>query len=93
MTAPLEGMMGFTTTEIRVAIFLEGIVCAVTVGYEFYSKKQKKEKQGEAKDQGIEKEKLEKLESRLEQIEKEIQDETDKIQEDTQREDKVRKDE
>ena len=88
-----EGQGGVTTIEMRVAILLGGIVCAVAVGYEFYSKKQKKEKQGETKDQGIEKEKLEKLESRLEQVEKEIQDEPDKKQEDTQREDKVRKDE
>ena len=43
MTAPLEGVMGFTTTEIRVAVLLGGIVCAVAVGYEFYRKKETKE--------------------------------------------------
>jgi len=55
MTGPLEGVMGFVTTEIRVAILLGGIVCAAAVGYEFYSKKQKKEKQGETKDQELKK--------------------------------------
>ena len=43
MTAPLEGVMGFTTTEIRVVILLGGIVCAAAIGYEFYSKKETKE--------------------------------------------------
>ena len=42
MTAPLEGVMGFTTTEIRVAILLGGIVCAAAIGYEFYSRKETK---------------------------------------------------
>lgn len=37
--------MGFTSTEIRVAILLGGIVCAVSVGYEFYRKKETKEQQ------------------------------------------------
>ena len=90
---PLENIQGVTTTELRVAIFLGGLVCAVAVGYEFYSKKQKKEKQGETKDLGIEKEKIEKLESRLGQVEKEIQDETHKIQENTQSKDTISKDE
>ena len=40
--APLENIQGVTTTEIRVAIFLGGIVCAVAIGYEFYSKKETK---------------------------------------------------
>lgn len=90
---PLENVQGVTTTELRVAILLGGLVCAVAVGYEFYSKKQKKEKQGETKDLGIEKEKIEKLESRLEHVEKEIQDETHKIQENTQSKDTISKDE
>jgi len=90
---PLENVQGVTTTELRVAILLGGLVCAVTVVYEFYSKKQKKEKQGETKDLGIEKEKIEKLESRLEHVEKEIQDETHKIQENTQSKDTISKDE
>ena len=42
MTAPLEGVMGFTTTEIRVAILLGSIVCAAAIGYEFYSRKETK---------------------------------------------------
>ena len=57
MTAPLEGTMGFTTTEIRVAILLGGIVFAVAVGYEFYRKKQEKDQKPQQKDDGIEKEK------------------------------------
>ena len=96
MTSPLEGVMGFTTTEIRVAILLGAIVCAVAVGYEFYSKKEKEQgKLDETKDLGIEKEKIEKtqktakiqdLESRLDKAEKEIQ-------ENTQSKDTVSKDE
>ena len=42
MVSPLEGVMGFTSTEIRVAILLGGIVCAVAIGYEFYRKKEDK---------------------------------------------------
>ena len=42
MLSPLEGTMGVTTTEIRVAILLGGIVCAVAVGYEFYNRKETK---------------------------------------------------
>ena len=37
---PLENIQGVTSTEIRVAIFLGGIVCAVAIGYEFYRKKE-----------------------------------------------------
>lgn len=82
--APLEGVMGFTTTEIRVAIFLGGIVCAAAVAYEFYRKKETKEQdnQLERKDLGIEKEKIAQT------------TETEEIQETMQREDKgVSKDE
>jgi len=39
MTSPLEGKMGFSTTEIRVAIFLGFVVFTVTVLYEVYRKK------------------------------------------------------
>ena len=39
MTGPLEGKMGFSTTEIRVAIFLGFIVFTVTILYEIYRKK------------------------------------------------------
>jgi len=38
-TGPLEGKMGFTTTEIRVAIFLGFIVFTIAVLYEIYRKK------------------------------------------------------
>ena len=39
MTCPLEGKMGFSTTEIRVAIFLGFIVFTIAVLYEIYRKK------------------------------------------------------
>ena len=39
MTGPLEGKMGFSTTEIRVAIFLGFIVFTIAVLYEIYRKK------------------------------------------------------
>jgi len=39
MTGPLEGKMGFTTTEIRIAIFLGFIVFTVSLLYEVYRKK------------------------------------------------------
>ena len=42
MLSPLEGTMGFTTTEIRVGILLGGIVCAAAIGYEFYNRKETK---------------------------------------------------
>ena len=93
---PLENVQGVSTTEIRVAILLGGIVCAAAIGYEFYSKKEKEQgKLDETKDLGIEKEKIEKtqktakiqdLESRLDKVEKEIQ-------ENTQSKDTVSKDE
>ena len=35
----LENIGGLTTTELRVAILLGGIVSAVAIGYEFYNKK------------------------------------------------------
>lgn len=38
-TGPLEGKMGFTTTEIRVAIFLGFIVFIASLLYEIYRKK------------------------------------------------------
>ena len=43
--SPLENIRGVTTTELRIAILLGGIVCAVAVGYEFYSKKDKPKKE------------------------------------------------
>lgn len=42
---PLENIQGISTTEIRVAILLGGLVCAIAVGYEFYSKKDKPKKE------------------------------------------------
>jgi len=39
----LENIQGLTTTELRVAIMLGGIVCAVAIGYEFYIKKKSNE--------------------------------------------------
>jgi len=41
---PLENIQGVTTTELKVAILLGGLVCVVAVGYEFYSKKDKPKK-------------------------------------------------
>lgn len=40
MTGPLEGKMGFSTTEIRVAIFLGFVVFTVSLLYEIYRKKE-----------------------------------------------------
>lgn len=39
MTEPLEGKMGFTTMEIRIAIFLGFIVFITALLYEIYRKK------------------------------------------------------
>lgn len=41
----LENIQGVTTTEIRVAIMLGGIVSAVAIGYEFYGKKKPNKEQ------------------------------------------------
>ena len=41
-----EGIMGVTTSEMRVAIILGGIVCAAAVGYEFYRKRSIKTQEG-----------------------------------------------
>ena len=46
--APVENQQGISSTEIRVAIMLGGVVAAVAIGYEFYSKKEEK-KQNESK--------------------------------------------
>jgi len=40
-TGPLEGKMGFTTTEIRITIFLGFIVFTVSLLYEIYRKKER----------------------------------------------------
>jgi len=56
--APLENLQGVTTTEIRVAILLGGIVFAVAVGYEFYGNKEAKKTKhlGETKPDSVEEE-------------------------------------
>ena len=46
--SPLEGTMGFTTTEIRVGILLGGLVCAAAIGYEFYKRKETKKSTGKS---------------------------------------------
>lgn len=70
MLSPLEGTMGYTTTEIRVAILLGGIVCAVAVGYEFYRKKEikKQNNQDQKKEQETEKEKTQKTEIKEKEV-------------------------
>lgn len=40
--APIENQQGVSSTEIRVAIMLGGIVAAASIGYEFYSRKEEK---------------------------------------------------
>ncbi len=40
-TSTLENLQGVSTAEIRVAILLGAIVAAVSIGYEFYTKKVK----------------------------------------------------
>lgn len=42
MMTPLEGISGFTTTEVRVAMILGALVFVVSVVYEFYSRKKTK---------------------------------------------------
>lgn len=43
MTGPLEGKMGFTTTEIRIAIFLGFLVFSISLLYEKYREKNSSE--------------------------------------------------
>ena len=50
MTSPLEGKMGFSTTEIRVAIFLGFLVFTISLLYEIYRKKDNDE-QNQIKDE------------------------------------------
>jgi len=40
--APIENQQGISSTEIRVAIMLGGIVAAVSIGYEYYLNKNSK---------------------------------------------------
>jgi len=51
--SPLENIQGVTTTELRVAILLGGLVCAIAVGYEFYRKKETKKQKDKSVDIGI----------------------------------------
>jgi len=59
--SPLENIQGVSSTEIRIAIFLGGLVAAVAIAYEFYSKKEttntqnkdKSEKTNSTKDENI----------------------------------------
>ncbi len=47
LVSKYEGIMGVSTTEMSVGVVLGAIVCATTVGYEFYRKRTvKKESQG-----------------------------------------------
>lgn len=39
IVGPLEGKMGITTTEIRVAIFLGIVISTIAILYEIYRKK------------------------------------------------------
>jgi len=43
--SPLENIQGVTTTELRIAILLGGLVCAIAIGYEFYGKNDKPKKE------------------------------------------------
>ena len=91
MTAPLEGVMGFTTTEIRVAVLLGGIVCAVAVGYEFYRKKEIEEQEDKRASQDIDeiKKSLDLLTKKTEQ--KETKEQQDKSTDPEIKEDKAQK--
>ena len=48
--SPLENQQGISTTEIRVAIMLGGIVAAVSIGYEYYSMNETKKQTNESDD-------------------------------------------
>ena len=48
--APIENQQGVSSTEIRVAIMLGGIVAAVSIGYEYYSRKEEKKQISESDD-------------------------------------------
>ena len=45
----LENVQGVSTTELRVAILLGGIVAVVSIGYEFYTKKKPNNEKAEKK--------------------------------------------
>ena len=58
--APVENQNGVSSTEIRVAILLGGLVAAASIGYEYYTKKQEskndkpKDSEIQTKDDSIE---------------------------------------
>jgi hypothetical protein len=58
--APVENQNGVSSTELRVAIFLGGLVAAASIGYEYYTKKQEskndkpKDSEIQTKDDSIE---------------------------------------
>jgi len=58
--APVENQNGVSSTELRVAIFLGGLVAASSIGYEYYTKKQEskndkpKDSEIQTKDDSIE---------------------------------------
>ena len=48
--APVENQQGVSSTEIRVAIMLGGIVAAASIAYEYYSRKEEKKQISESDD-------------------------------------------
>ena len=48
--APIENQQGVSSTEIRVAIMLGGIVAAASIGYEYYSRKEEKKQASKSDD-------------------------------------------
>ena len=58
--APVENQNGVSSTEIRVAILLGGLVAAASIGYEYYTRKQEsknekpKDSEIQTKDESIE---------------------------------------
>ena len=48
--APIENQQGVSSTEIRVAIMLGGIVAAVSIGYEYYTRQEEKKQTNESDD-------------------------------------------
>ena len=74
--APVENQQGISSTEIRVAILLGGIVAAVALGYEFYSKKEEKKQASESKSN----EPQDTNEIKTESLADEIKTESDKSQ-------------
>jgi hypothetical protein len=51
--APVENQQGISSTEIRVAILLGGIVTAVAIGYEFYCRKEESKNSEPSKESSV----------------------------------------